>query len=84
MVRAHNEYGFGDWSSTTDIVASDIPDAPSAPTVAINNLNVRITWSEPGDNFEAIDYYSILILASDTSSYTELTYCDGTDQDIID
>jgi len=80
-VRAHNVYGFGDWSDVVSITATMKPDKPTVlPTVAINNYNVRITWAAPTNNYESIDAYNIVIWIWDLSTTTELTYCDGSVQ----
>jgi hypothetical protein len=46
---------------------------------------VHILWAEPAINGAAISSYTIYIRTSDEVTYaTELTMCDGSNQDIID
>jgi hypothetical protein len=56
-VRAHNDYGWGDFSSTGVFIASDIPDTPAAVTTSIVNMYVRISWVVPNDNYQSVDAY---------------------------
>ena len=83
-VRAHNLLGWGDWSGTTIILSTGVPDQPAQPVTAISNIFVRITWTDPDHNFEAIDAYRILLRHSNGSSYSEeLEHCDGSNQIIF-
>ena len=40
--RAKNVHGWGPFSSTTDIVAASIPDAPGTPTTSIDWFWVKV------------------------------------------
>ncbi len=62
-VRARNAYGFGDFSDPASIRTSDKPEIMTAVTTSIvENVNIRIAWSKPYENSEAIQAYKILIL----------------------
>jgi hypothetical protein len=51
----------------------------------INNQNVKVAWTDPVDNFEAIDGYMIYIVHSDYTTYSEVvTYCDGSNSVTFD
>lgn len=65
-VRARNIYGSGVFSTVLSVLASDLPDKMSTPTVTIGSADtsVTITWVEPGDHAASIDYYEILLLKS--------------------
>ena len=83
-MRAHNLHGWGDWSDTTIILSTGVPDQPAQPVTAISNIYVRVTWTDPDHNFEAIDAYRILLRHSDGTSYSEeLENCDGSNQIIF-
>ena len=56
-IRAHNVNGWGDFSTILIIKATGIPGKPLPPTTFIQNLNVRISWTDPANNFEAITSY---------------------------
>jgi len=76
-VRAKNIYGEGAFSTELSQVASDVPDQPSAVTVAIDGTNVKFTWTAPGANNAAIDSYEIVFLQSDTTYALDATNCDA-------
>jgi len=79
-VRAHNIHGWGEWSEVGRVLATGVPDEPDPPITVINNKFVRITWTDPAANFEAIDSYRVLVVHSDGVTFTEeLTYCDASD-----
>lgn len=82
-VRAHNEHGWGSFSTETSIVASSVPDTPAAVTTSINNQNVRFTWVAPTSNHQTIDAYKLKIKTSSSTYVEELTYCDGSDSGIV-
>ena len=56
-IRAHNVNGWGDFSTILIIKATGIPGMPLPPTTFIQNLNVKISWTDPVNNFEAITSY---------------------------
>jgi len=60
QVRAHNQNGWGSFSTPVAIVASSYPVTPATPTTMINNMFVRVTWAAPFNNYESIDQYSIV------------------------
>ena len=60
QVRATNSQGDGDWSvSAGAIPVPQAPDAPSAPTVAVWNKELRVSWTEPTTNGSAITDYDV-------------------------
>ena len=67
-VRAKNKWGFGDFSTTTSVVASSVPSQMSAPTTAIDGATggVEISWTAPASNGQTITSY--LIEIQDSSS----------------
>lgn len=83
-VRAHNIHGFGAWSNEASEIASGYPATPDAVSVHIVNLEVKITWTAPNDNFAAITAYNILIVQNDGTTFTEqLQYCNGLLSNIV-
>jgi hypothetical protein len=83
-VRAHNLHGWGDWSDPTIVLSTGVPDQPDPPLTEINNIYVRISWTDPSHNFEAIDQYKILLRHVDETSFSEETeHCDGSNQIIF-
>jgi len=77
-VSARNAHGLGTESAAGSIEASDRPVQMSAVTTALESITyVRISWSAPHDNSNAIIEYEILIKQKD-GTYSELTAeCDG-------
>ena len=83
-VEARNTNGYSSASSDFTILHATAPEIPSAPTTANSGTNVVIDWSAPTINGAAITSYTVTILQSDGSTYTEETVnCDGTDSTII-
>jgi hypothetical protein len=76
-VRASNTHGWGDYSAELTVLASGVPDQPVAPTTVLESLDVRITWTAPGDNYGGITAYELAIADSTGAAVTENTYCDG-------
>lgn len=60
-VRAKNVYGWGLYSTTTSILASQAPAQPQVPTTSIVGTAARISWIAPADNGEAITAYEVLV-----------------------
>jgi len=56
-----------------------VPDQPDAVVTTRVNLNIRITWTAPTDNFKAITAYRVIIEDTDASgNYIEnVAFCDG-------
>jgi hypothetical protein len=57
--------GWGDFSDPTEIVAAKVPEQPDAPTTEINNIFVRIAWTDPYLNSSPINSYMIFIANKD-------------------
>ena len=77
-VRAHNVNGWGDYSTILIIKATGIPGIPLPPTTFIQNLNVKISWTDPTNNFEAITSYQVLVSLNDYKTMREVPlYCNG-------
>lgn len=65
QVRAHNVNGWGPFSTILIIKSTGIPGTPQPPTTYIQNLNVLISWTDPVNNFEAINSYKIMVAQND-------------------
>ena len=59
--RAHNIQGWGQYSDTLSVVVSSMPEQPIPPAITIEDLNVRIAWTAPNNNFNQISSYIIMI-----------------------
>jgi hypothetical protein len=57
--------GWGEFSNIVEIVAAKVPEQPDAPATTINNIYVRITWTDPYLNSSPIISYKIFIANSD-------------------
>lgn len=82
-VRAHNNMGWGEFSKPTEVVAAKIPEQPDAPTTVINNIFVRISWTDPYLNSSPIQSYSVFIANKDGAFAKDATYCDGEKEPIL-
>ena len=65
QVRAENQHGDGAWSPSSTATPAGVPDAPSAPTIGIDDAQLSVTWTAPADNGSAITDYDIEYLGSD-------------------
>ena len=78
--KAHNIHGWGELSEPLTVVASTMPDQPEPPVISIEDLNVKISWSAPNNNYAQISSYIIKIANEAKDSFEEqTTYCDGSD-----
>ena len=67
-VRASNDIGTGDWStSASGRTSADVPDAPVAPTLTTGTTWLEASWTAPADNGEAITDYDIQYRETGTS-----------------
>jgi len=57
--------GWGEFSNSAEIVAAKVPEQPDAPTTTINNIFVRITWTDPYLNSSPIKSYKVFITNKD-------------------
>lgn len=65
-------------------VVSGVPDRPDLPLVQIVNLDVKVQWTEPNDNYAAITAYEVTLVHSDGATFTaETQYCDASQELII-
>ena len=84
MVEGRNVNGYSVQSDDFSILHAVAPEVPNTPTTSNSGINVVIDWSAPTSNGSTITSYTILILQSDGSTYTEDSInCDGTDSTII-
>jgi hypothetical protein len=72
-----NIHGWGAYSDEVDVVAATYPDQPLAPTTAINNIFVRITWTAPDSNSGTINGYRVYVADTNGNFLLETTYCNG-------
>lgn len=78
MIRARNIYGNGAYSSEATITAAGVPDNMDTVTTSVVAGEVKIMFTVPSANGEAITGYDIEILQSDGTTYTEeTTECEG-------
>lgn len=83
-VRAHNDFGWGSFSPIATFSTSDVPGAPTSVKTAYNNMNIKISWVAPNNNYLTIDEYAISIRDTTGLVYnTDSTYCDGSDSTIV-
>ena len=58
-VAALNRSGTGSWSDTATETPADEPDAPGAPTLAVWNKQLTVSWTAPTDNGASISDYDV-------------------------
>ena len=72
-VRARNSIGESGWSakSAAATLPTRKPDKPAAPTLAVGNRSIAVSWSEPEDHGAAITDYDVQYKAVASSTWTE-------------
>lgn len=78
--KASNIHGWGLMSDPLVVISSSVPEKPIPPVITIENLDVKISWTQPNDNHGQISSYIIRIAAEGTDTFTEETVnCDGSE-----
>jgi hypothetical protein len=81
--KAHNIHGWGELSDSLTVVASSMPEQGLSPLITIVDLNVKISWTAPNDNYDQISSYIVKIAHGGLETFEEeTTYCDGSDSTI--
>ena len=70
-MEARNTNGHGLPSTDFTILHAISPDSPSAPTTTNSGTNVVIDWTSPNENGATITSYTVTILQSDGSTFSE-------------
>lgn len=83
QVRAQNVHGWGDYSDIITAIPASPPDQPDAVTTEIDNIYVKITWTQPPTNGADIDAYTVIIASGDGLTWAEASTCDGTDPTVM-
>lgn len=79
-VRAKNAINFGDYSAEVTLTPSAKPSTMTAPVITLDEPYAKISWSAATNNGADITAYTITIMQSDDTTFTEeTTYCDGSD-----
>ena len=84
-VRAKNIHGWGPFSPVGTIKAASSPAQMSAVTTSIDTSTggVKISWTAPFDNNDAIIGYKIEIFERTGTTATEHASCNGLDATVI-
>jgi hypothetical protein len=82
-LRAANAHGWGAYSAEVAVVASGVPDQPAAPTTALENLDVKISWTAPAAHHATITAYSVRIEDATGAIVEETTHCDASADPIL-
>jgi hypothetical protein len=61
----------------TTVYAAATPEAPEAPETSVENIYVKIAWTEPHSNSAPINGYDVFVARQDGTFVRESTYCDG-------
>jgi len=71
-------FGWGDWSSSGNVLAATEPDIEAAIITTLEGVNVKLSWSaNTQDNGSTITAYQVLINSA-SGSLLEDSQCDGT------
>ncbi|WP_419914434.1 fibronectin type III domain-containing protein [Candidatus Poriferisodalis sp.] len=76
-VRATSGTGNSGWSQIKSAIVAAVPDAPATPTLAADDRQLRVNWSEPEDHDSTIEHYEVAYRAcAATNSVTTVKTCD--------
>ena len=56
-LRAQNIYGYGTFSADGSVIAAEEPGMMSQVTTSISGTDLKITWTQPDDGDDTIDFY---------------------------
>jgi hypothetical protein len=84
-VRARNIFGWGPYSTVTEIKAAREPGLPIAPVTSIDPVHggVTIEWTAPDARGDTITAYKIEIANKAGTTWHTEAACDGTDPVVI-
>jgi hypothetical protein len=60
-VRAKNIYDWGIWSPEATLFTSDVPLGTLSITMTITNMNIKISWAKPFENYNSLDKYRLYV-----------------------
>jgi len=58
-------YGWSTWSTESILFTSDVPLGTTTITMTRINMNIKISWSKPFENYNALDIYRLYIRSVD-------------------
>lgn len=89
-IRAANRLCVSEWSEVSSFTTGEVPLAPLAPRVQIQDLNngqlpqVRLSWQLTSASTEIVSSYTILIGNVDYFFVENRELCDGTNPTVIE
>ena len=76
-------FGFSvNFSPSMQVKSAKAPDTPTNVVTSIDNLDVKIEWTAPANNFDTITRYEIMIKSQAQEWITNTETCDGADETI--
>lgn len=83
-VRARNIYGWGIWSPEATLFTSDVPLGTTSITMLEINMDIKISWTKPFENYNSIDMYRIYIQDSTGTAWNlDEVHCNGAEPLIV-
>lgn len=82
-VRALNIFGWSAWSQEATFFTSGAPLGPTTITMQIINLNIKISWSFPFENYAPLNAYRLEVKDYFGLTYNEAAACDGTVPQVV-
>jgi hypothetical protein len=76
-IQARNSEGLSAYSTTTSILAAQVPNTPDMPSTVVVGPNVIIRWTPPSPNGSPINGYVVKIIDHYLGYHTETSHCDG-------
>ncbi|MCS5585436.1 MAG: fibronectin type III domain-containing protein [Pseudomonadales bacterium] len=82
-VQARNTVGYSSESSTVSILAASVPATPVAPTTALSENNIVVTWTKPATMGSEVTSYKIYLQKSDSTWSLETANCHGSSSTVV-
>jgi len=76
-VRAKNEFGWGPYSNESSFIPRAVPSKMDPVVTVIDNIYVKISWTQPNENGAVITRYLIEIANFNYVAFAESPNCDG-------
>jgi hypothetical protein len=82
-LRAKNQFGWGPYSLSAEVIPCNVPGEMQPVITVVDNVYVKITWTQPESNGAEITAYRVLLLANDNISWLESEFCQNTDATLV-
>jgi hypothetical protein len=82
-VAARSSWEYSAESIPVSVKASQIPDAPTPATTAVDGLHIDVAWTVPYNQETELTAYVVKFQGADLNYYLELIDCDASETTIF-